>query len=153
MDQLVGEPEVSSMIFAGRWKLHYTYPNGSEMIEEYDQTSNDLLIRKVKIKWEFGISDWIYEVGQEETKFDPETSTLKLSSTSPIFLRLDSKTRFEWWIWNMPWPKENYQLSIDHDKQQIVLRTANKKYYKRIDIPELKKYGLALDEKCISWKY
>ena len=117
MDQLVGEPEVSSMIFSGRRKLHYTYPNGSEMIEEYDITSNDLLLRKVKIKREFGVSDWIFEVGQEEQKFDPESSTLKLSSTQPIFLRLDSKTRFEWRIRNIPWPKEVYQLSIDHDKQ------------------------------------
>jgi len=33
------------------------------------------------------------------------------------------------------------------------LRTSNKKYYKRIEIPELKKYGLALDDKSISWKY
>ena len=53
----------------------------------------------------------------------------------------------------MPWPKEVYQLSIDHDKQQIVLRTANKKYYKRIEIPELKRLGIALDDKQISWKY
>lgn len=71
----------------------------------------------MKLKQEFGSGDWIYEVGTEEVKFDPETSTIKLSSTSPIFLRMDSKTRFEWRIRNLPWPKEVYQLSIDHDKQ------------------------------------
>jgi len=63
MDKQEGEPEVSSMKFAGRRKVIYTYPNGSEMVEEYDENSNDLLLWKVKLKWEFGASDWIYEVG------------------------------------------------------------------------------------------
>lgn len=53
----------------------------------------------------------------------------------------------------MKWPKENYQLEIDHNKQEVVLRTVNKKYYKRFDIPDLKRVGMKLDESCLAWKY
>ena len=42
---------------------------------------------------------------------------------------------------------------MDHDKQQIVLKTTNKKYYKRIDIPDLKRIQLVIDESAIAWKY
>lgn len=34
-----------------------------------------------------------------------------------------------------------------------MLRTSNKKYFKRIDIPELKLHGIAMDQTKISWKY
>ena len=53
----------------------------------------------------------------------------------------------------LPWPKEVYSISVDHDNQQIVLRTSNKKYFKRIDIPEMKKMGLKLEPGEVSWKY
>lgn len=87
------------------------------MVEEYDETSNELLLRKIKINRDFGESDWEMEVGAEETKFDPEGSTIALSSANPVFLRKDSPKRFEWRIRNLMWPKDVYQLSIDHDKQ------------------------------------
>ncbi len=34
-----------------------------------------------------------------------------------------------------------------------MLKTVNKKYYKRIDIPDLRRAGLQIDESCIVWKY
>ena len=92
-------------------------------------------------------------IGQEDAKFDPESDSIKLSTSKPIFMRKDSPTRFEWRIRNLPYPKEVYSVSIDHDRQQIVLRTSNKKYFKRIDIPELKELGLEIQEESISWKY
>ena len=146
MDKLTGKPEIASIVIAGKRKLHYTYPDGSEMIEEYDASTNELQLRKIKHKREFGASDWVIEVGFEEEKFDPDTTTLALSSSNPIFLRKDSPSRFEWRIRNLKWPKDVYQLSIDHDKQQIVLRTTNKKYFKRINIPEMNSLELKLDE-------
>ena len=42
---------------------------------------------------------------------------------------------------------------MDHNKQEIVLRTTNKKYYKRFDIPDMKRIGLTLEESEIAWKY
>ena len=34
-----------------------------------------------------------------------------------------------------------------------MLKTSNKKYYKRIDIPDLKRLGLKVDESSVAWKY
>ena len=66
---------------------------------------------------------------------------------------MDTKERFEWRIRNLPYPKETYIVEVDHPKQQIVLKTTNKKYFKRIDIPDLKRLGLVLMESNIAWKY
>jgi hypothetical protein len=44
MDKLEGKPEVSSIVINGRKKLFYTYPDGSEMVEEFDASSNELLL-------------------------------------------------------------------------------------------------------------
>ena len=57
-------------------------------------------------------------------------------------MRKDTNERFEWRIRNLPYPKDNYIIEVDHQKQQIVLKTVNKKYYKRIDIPDLRRVGL-----------
>ena len=75
------------------------------------------------------------------------------SSQNPIFLRKDSETHFEWRIRNLVYPSEVYTVEIDHNKQEIVLRTSNKKYYKRFDIPDMKRVGLLLEDKYIQWKY
>ena len=34
-----------------------------------------------------------------------------------------------------------------------MLKTVNKKYYKRIDIPDLRRCGLQIDEAAIGWRY
>ena len=34
-----------------------------------------------------------------------------------------------------------------------MLKTVNKKYYKRIDIPDLRRAGLEIDEAAIAWRY
>ena len=68
-------------------------------------------------------------------------------------MRKDEGNRYGWRIRNMPWPKETYQVTIDHAKQEIVLRTTNKKYFKRIEILEMKRIGLQLEEASVAYKY
>ena len=53
----------------------------------------------------------------------------------------------------MPYPKETYLVEVDHQKQQIVLKTTNKKYYKRIDLPDLRRVQLQMVESNIAWRY
>jgi hypothetical protein len=67
-------------------------------------------------------------VGEDSTLSPPTSSGLIVSSSlNPVFVSRDSKQFFEWRIRNIPYPIENYELSVDDEKQQIVLRTANKK--------------------------
>ena len=53
----------------------------------------------------------------------------------------------------MKWPKDVYSLEIDHAKQEIVVRTSNKKYFKRFDIPDLKRIKINLEESALGWKF
>lgn len=46
-----------------------------------------------------------------------------------------------------------YQIEIDHNKQEIVVKTTVKKYYKRFDIPDLKRLKINLEESSLAWKY
>jgi hypothetical protein len=53
-------------------------------------------------------------------------------------VRQDTPTHFEFRIRNLPYPSDTYQLSVDDATQEIILRTTNKKYYKRMNIPDLR---------------
>ena len=149
-----GEPTVNQIVNGSRRQLHYLYPDNTEMLEEFDINTNECLLRKWKKTKAFGEAEWEFEIGQPlETNFDPETQMIAPSNKNPLFLRKDTDTRFEWRIRNLPYPKETYQIEVDHNKQDIVLRTTNKKYYKRIDIPDMKRLDLVLEDSEVAWKY
>lgn len=38
---------------------------------------------------------------------------------------------FEFRVRNLPYTADNFEVTIDDEKQQIVIRTKNKKYFKR----------------------
>jgi len=68
-------------------------------------------------------------------------------------LRKDTKDAYQFRIRNLPYPAEVYSVETDTEKQEIVIRTSNKKYYKRFDIPELKNKGLKLESGKVGWVY
>ena len=115
--------------------------------------TNEVLLRKWKRPKEFGQAEWQFEIGDDGKTFDPESDLLSASATQPIFIRKDTADKFEWRIRNLPYPKDTYIIEVDHTKQQIVLKTTNKKYYKRIDIPDLKRAELEIEESSVTWKY
>jgi hypothetical protein len=39
----LGEPTINQVVTAGRRKLHYLYPDQTEMVEEFDVNSNECL--------------------------------------------------------------------------------------------------------------
>ena len=120
------------------------------MVEELDINTSECLLRKWKRPRQFGEATWEFEIGQPmETAFDPSADFLAPSSKNPIFIRKDSESHFEWRIRNLTYPKEVYSVEIDHNKQEIVLRTSNKKYYKRFDIPDMKRLDIKLEDQFI----
>ena len=60
--------------------------------------------------------DQEFEVGEETRRFDPEQDLMQASSANPIFIRKDTNERFEWRIRNLPYPKDNYIIEVDHQK-------------------------------------
>jgi len=149
------EPKKACVISDGRKKVHTTNPDGSEMVEEYDEKSNVLLLRKSRKSTRLGgEAEWNIEVGQvQEAAFDPHSDMLRASSSNPIFLRKDTPEHFQWRVRNLSFPTDVYSVTIDDEKQQIVVRTSNKKYFKRIDVPDLSRLKLKLKEASLSWKH
>jgi hypothetical protein len=70
-------------------------------------------------------------------------------------VRQDIPTHFQFRIRNLPYDYDNYIVDIDENAQEIVLKTKNKKYYKRMNIPDLKAGGAAgkLDARFLEWKH
>ncbi|BHF72813.1 hypothetical protein SprV_0401588400 [Sparganum proliferum] len=93
-----------------------------------------------------GEGSWTYEVGEPPQTRSTLFDDIQESNANPIFGRLDTKNDFQWRIRNLPYPLSTYQLSIEDDGETIVLRTTNKKYFKRFGIPDLRRIGLKLDQ-------
>ena len=130
--------------------MHYLYPDGTEMSEELDINTSECLVRKWKKVKQFGEAEWVYEIGQPMVQdFNPSEDLMAPSSKNPIFIRKDSESHFEWRIRNLTYPKEVYSVEIDHNKQEIVMRTTNKKYYKRFDIPDMRRLDIKLEDWAI----
>lgn len=149
------EPKKLCVRADGRKKVHTTNPDGSEMVEEYDDKTDVLLLRKTRKPTTLGgEGEWLFEVGQAPEKtFDPHSDMMRPSSSNPIFLRKDTPEQFQWRIRNLPYPADVYSVTIDHEKQQIVVRTSNKKYFKRIDVVDLARLGLKLKDESLNWKH
>ncbi|VDO13713.1 unnamed protein product [Rodentolepis nana] len=112
------------ILYLGRTKVHYNFPDGKEMTEQYDNNSGIIIERKWKrVPMVGGEGIWTYEIGQEPEK---PGSVIRESAANPIFCRADTKQSFQWRIRNLPYPIDTYQLSIEDDSV-IVLRTTNKK--------------------------
>lgn len=85
----------------------------------------------------------------------PERSSDDITQCSgnPVFSRNDTAEHFQWIVTNLPYPASTYDITVDSAKQQIVIRTSNKKYYKRIDVPDLADRGLPLSDRSLQWEY
>jgi len=153
--QTSDEPKRMCVKADGRRKIHTTFPDGSETVEEFDERSDVLLLRKVRRPTSLGKeSEWIFEVGQPvEPTFDPHSDLLRASSSNPICVRKDTPEHFQWRIRNLPFPAQVYSVTVDHDKQEIVVRTSNKKYYKRLGLPDLTYVNQKLCDASLTWKH
>lgn len=148
-------PQKTCVRADGRKKIHTTNPDGSELVEEFDEKTDVLMLRRSrKAACLGGEAEWVLEVGQVQEKvFDPHSDMLRASSSNPIFLRKDTPDHFQWRVRNLPYSADVYSVTLDHEKQQIVVRTSNKKYFKRIDVEDLTRLHLKLKDESLSWKH
>mmetsp|Transcript_18696 Transcript_18696/g.25912 ORF Transcript_18696/g.25912 Transcript_18696/m.25912 type:complete len:201 (-) Transcript_18696:93-695(-) len=146
----------TTVVSGGRKKIHTTFEEGSEMVEEYDEKTLELLVRKRRKKTTLGKeSPWDFEVGMDAEALRPTTElgTMRESSLNPIFARKDSPQNFEWRVRNLHYPADTYDVSIDPSDRKIVIRTSNKKYYKRFNIPELDHLGAPVVDSHLQWRH
>ena len=174
-----------------RKKIHSEFTDGTEMIEEYDNITDELLLRKVRkaqpngqpqgpvISTPFVKGDaddsgvpWVIEYGEESVAEQrhhlsshqsadnsrPLLQDLFLKNTQPLPpVRKDTPDAFVFRIRNLTYPPATYTVTIGESAvsegsssappkaPSIVVRTSNKKYFKRIEIPDLLRAGYTND--------
>ncbi|XP_069467739.1 protein DPCD [Ambystoma mexicanum] len=146
----------TSLLQEGRRKVHYLFPDGKEMAEEYDMKTCELLVRKWRQKNTLGApGQWQVEVGEPAPSPTVvlDTDHIKESSSNPIFMRKDTKSSFQWRIRNLPYPKDVYTVTVDQTERCCIIRTSNKKYYKKFSVPDLDRMQLPLDSSALNFSH
>jgi protein DPCD len=152
---MLAEPR-TSVIQGDRKQLTSKFTDGSEMVEEYDVVTDSLLLRKRRSKNALGgFTDWVIEVGTEAPCRNLDRALIVEASGSPVVVRQDSKESYVIRIRNLPYPKEIFAVTVERQEGdavgKIVVRTSNKKYFKRLDIPDLERARLPLDPSSLSY--
>ncbi|XP_025075461.1 protein DPCD [Pogonomyrmex barbatus] len=144
----------TAVIEDGKRKVHFLLENGKEMVEEYNLDTNVVVRRAWKAKNGFGTNiGWTIEVGDPEIKVDNiEIYGIQESSNAPIITRRITKTSLEWRIRNLPYPESVYSVTAEPD-DTMTIRTSNKKYFKKIKIPDLERIGLKPEQQRISFRH
>jgi hypothetical protein len=122
---------------------------GAEVVEICKPDTGEVVARRERRKTAYGADcSWEWTYGQP-VRDRKDVEGLELSEKNPIFFRQDTPTEWAWRIRQIPYPANVYQVSVDTDKNQIVVRTTNKKYFKRIDAPN----GEILQQSEVNWNW
>ena len=127
-------------------KFHTVFKDGSEIVEEFGLYSEELESRRVKKIGMTGKEQWTTEICEEIKPRSNDEFLIRENDNNPLFIRKDTQKEFQWRIRNLKGDADNFMVECDKDKQQIVIRTKNKKYYKRFNIPDLERLNIKLDE-------
>lgn len=170
-----GQPEQSILpLHDQRVRLSCSWkddPDQVEMIEEYLLEENTiknepnrktkLLTRKFRSNSNLkGPSPWVIEIGQLPTLPSVDRGggaggkfMVQASASNPQFIPKDSALFFEFIVTNIPYPKDIYSITVDDDKQELILRTSNKKFFKRWKIAALVRRNIMLEPERINFSH
>ena len=122
----------------------------AQQIEEYVIQTHELISRRWKKKGKLGIDDFI-EIGEPEIK---KNENVLPSNSNPTFLQEDQPEYFIFKVRNLiGYDLSMFSVSVDHDKQELIIRTSNKKYFKRFQIGDLFRNGIRLDQSLIAVEF
>ncbi|XP_014485711.1 PREDICTED: protein DPCD isoform X2 [Dinoponera quadriceps] len=133
----------NAIIQDGKRKVHYMLQDKQELVEEYNMNTNVVVRRAWRKKNNFGKAiGWSIEVGESEiVEGDDEACEIRESSNMPIVVRRITKRSLEWRIRNLRYPKDVYSVTAEEDGS-ITVRTSNRKYFKKLEVPDLQRIGL-----------
>ena len=151
-----GEGTTTAIVVGGKLRVQTAYGNGCERVEEWvsDNTSmkgGDLTLQSRRWRMPSKLNlepDWEYEIGAPKPKASPSSETTFSISTSlnPVWSASMTQTHFVFSVTNAPWPVDNYTVTAAEGNEELILRTKNKKFYKRWRIPSLVRAGEKIDE-------
>jgi hypothetical protein len=153
------EPK-TSIVSGGRKKIHSIFVDGSEMVEEFDVVTDEILLRKLRKPNPLGgEGEWIVELGGEAARAVRNVDREMLAEVvgAPQVVSQDAPDKHVFRIRNLPYPKDVYTVTVEFDGPkslgEIVVRTSNKKYFKKLPVQEMVRLGLTLDKDALSWSY
>jgi hypothetical protein len=76
-----------------------------------------------------------------------------ISPLQPQFIRLDSPTHIIFKVRNLPYPLDTYSVGVDEEAEEIVIRTSNRKYFKRTQLSDCKELRIPLDHTCLAFTH
>ncbi|XP_058832603.1 protein DPCD-like isoform X1 [Topomyia yanbarensis] len=122
-------------------KVHYSFADGTEMVEEYSTETGVILRRAWKLRSDLlQKDDWEIELGEPMPKtLQKNAMLLSEASTEPFLSKRITRNAIEWRIRNLPYPLCTYTITCDGETRTITVRTSNKKYFKKIVIPEFQR--------------
>ncbi|XP_049762816.1 protein DPCD [Schistocerca cancellata] len=147
--------EKIGVIADGKRKIHYKLEEGLEMVEEYSLDTNVLVRRAWRDRRKLcGNHQWAVEVGDPE----PQTNSLdavgiKEDVNSPYVTMRITKSSLEWRIRNLPYPLDMYSVTADPENKCITVRTSNKKYFKKLLVPDLERAGVSVQQSRIQYTH
>jgi len=135
----------------GQYKtIVYEEKNGIQTVDICEIDTGKLLARKQRERLTSGADgswEWVYGSPLEDKQ---EIESIAVSQgKNPIFMRLDNATHWQWRVRQIPYPSNFYSVNVDEEKNQIVIRTTNKKYFKRINAPNNEKF----EQSKIEWNW
>nr|KAF3430032.1 hypothetical protein E2986_09225 [Frieseomelitta varia] len=150
--RLIQTATKTAIIQDGKRKVHFLMEDGREMVEEYLLETNVLVKRAWKEKGTLGQDvGWKVEIGNPEPRQNNiEVYGIEESSSTPFITRRSTKVSLEWRIRNLPYPQNVYSVTAEDDNT-ITVRTTNKKYFKKIIVPDLERVGLKVEQDRISF--
>ncbi|KAF7218145.1 protein DPCD [Nothobranchius furzeri] len=145
----------TALIHDGKRKIHYLFADGKEMAEEYDVKTDELIVRKWRHKSTLGVqSFWQVEVGEPfNVTASLDSDVIKENCSNPVFMRKDTKTSFQWRVRNLPYPRDVFSVSVEPPERCVIIKTSNKKYYKKFTIPDLDRSQLPLERSALSFTH
>lgn len=92
-------------------------------------------------------------VATTTTALAAATGLLSESAGTPFVVRGNKPSHWEWRVRNVPWPGDVYSVTVDAGTEELVVRTSNRKYFKRLPIPSMRRAGLPLAQSAVRWEH
>ncbi|KAL0269949.1 UNVERIFIED_CONTAM: hypothetical protein PYX00_007522 [Menopon gallinae] len=141
----IRDAEKTCIVQDGKKKVHFKFQDGREMVEEYSLETNVIIRRAWRTCKKFASQPkWEIEVGDPDPVFAEEMDNIGITecSTAPFVTKRITKTSLEWRIRNLPYPVDMYKVEATPEENCITIRTQNKKFFKKIMLPDLQRLGL-----------
>ncbi|XP_040151013.1 protein DPCD [Anopheles arabiensis] len=138
---LVKSADKSSVIQGNVRKVHYRFPDGREMAEEYSTDTGVVLRRAWKNKSTLlHKEDWVLELGESiPAGLKENEEMLKECCTEPLLTKRLTRNAIEWRIRNLPYPVTTYTITCSENEKTLTIKTSNNKYFKKISVPEFQR--------------